>query len=55
MVKGNNSSSYGDNKGVDEFWFILWVSTTASLAAAREVPYWYSAPKIANFGPKNVY
>ena len=23
MVKGNNSSSYGDNKGVDEFWFIF--------------------------------
>ena len=55
MVKGNNSSSYGDNKGVDEFWFILWVWTTSSLAAAREVPYWYSAPKIANFGPRNVY
>ena len=24
------------------------VCTTSSLAAAREVPYWYSAPKIAN-------
>ena len=23
MAKGNNSSSYGDNKGVDEFWFIF--------------------------------
>ena len=25
MVKDNNSSSYGDNKGADEVWFILCV------------------------------
>ena len=55
MVKDNNNSKGKDNRCVDDSGLFLQISTTASLAAAREVPYWYSAPKIANFGPRNVY
>ena len=50
MVKDNSSNGTDTTRVLTDSSLFLWVSTTASLAAAREVPYWYSAPKIANLG-----
>src|SRR5688500_14367681 len=50
MVKGNNSTSYCNNRCVDDSGLFLWVSTTASLAEAREVPSGTVRPKLLILG-----